>query len=307
MKLPFDSCRFLSHVWHTCSLVCFSAVAFGSDYTFIDKDRPVHFEAEYRTVGRAKFSNHKFKHSHVNYADGFASVYYTRFLNPTNTLTGQVGYSYMKFDWDENPRFRQDNFNFATASLAWVASGFGKWRLISDLGFSVNAQNFDFGKTAVYYGLIWGRYHYSNTLGLHLGAFGYTGVENQFALPILGIDYRFRERWVLTAIFPLDLSLTYAITEHWSASVAYATFGGPYGYPIRARHGIGPFKDPIFELFSQGAELDFEYRYKHIFFGLGGGWNFGGWIDIRNSHNHHGKQYDFNSAPYAQAYFSYRV
>jgi hypothetical protein len=44
-----------------------------------------------------------------------------------------------------------------------------------------------------------------------------------------------------------------------------------------------------------------KYKFEHLIrISVGGGWDFGGWIYIKDGHNHHGKYYHYESAPYAQ-------
>lgn len=270
------------------------------DYYFVDPDRPIHFAGRYRQIGKADFETHR--RGDVNYADGYASVFYTHFLDLDNSLSWGVGYDYLKFDWIKNPRFSQKHFNYATASLGYVSTTLEKWRWIVNAGLTVDANHFNFGQTAVYHGMLWGRYHFSECCGVHVGAMGWYGVKNGYALPIFGFDWKFWSNWTASAIFPINFSLNYAFDDNWSAEVAYSGFGGPYRYPRRADDGKGGFHDPIFEIYSRGVDLNLLYKYDHLLrVALGGGWNGGGWIFIKDHNNDHGKYFHYNSAFYAQA------
>jgi hypothetical protein len=273
-----------------------------TDYGFIDHKHPVHLDGEYRQVAPAKFRTHSVHGSHEKYADARARLFYSHDITPDNTLSWGACYSYLKFDWPDNPRFRGDDYNFAGASLAWVTTSLADWRWILGTAFTVDASSFDFGKTGVYYGLMWGRCHHSDQLGLHLGWFGFAGVRNGYLLPIVGADWKWNKHWKLNAIFPVDLSLHYNFTDQWSLVLAGKTFGRPYRFPIRAHDGIGRFKNGIFQVYSSGAELDLNYTLGNkVTAEIGGGWNFGGWIFVENSQGHHGKYFKYNGAPYAQA------
>ncbi len=269
------------------------------EYYFVDCDHPIHIAGRYRQIGKAEFEKHK--HGDLKYADGYAAAFYTHFLDEDNSLTFGAGYDYLKMDWDKNPRFREDVFNYATGSIGLVSMTLERWRWIVNGGFSVDANHFDFGKSGVYHAMLWGRYHYGESCGVHVGALGFYGIKNGYALPILGFDWKFGAHWRLATIFPVNLSLAYLFNDYWSMEAAYSGFG-IYRYPRRAHDGRHGFHDPIFSIYSSGLDLNLKYDYDHLFrFAIGGGWNFGGWVLIKNSDNRNGKYYNYNSAPYVQA------
>ncbi len=272
-----------------------------TNYGFIDNKHPVHFDGEYRTVANANFKEHKFRHQHVHYADAHAFAYYTHSLTPDNTLTWELGYSFLEFDWKQNPRFKHDDYHFANASVGWVSTSLENWRWIFSGSVSVDAHSLNFGQTGVYYGLMWGRYQLNPTVGMHIGAAGYVGVQNGYLLPIIGIDWKASKHWQVNGIFPILVSIEYLFNNHFSTSLEWATFGRPYRFPIRARDGVDRFKNGIFEVYSKGIELDLNYKIGNAFYAsIGGGWNFGGWILIKDRHSNHGRYYKYNDAPYAQ-------
>lgn len=270
-----------------------------SDYYFADPDRHWHVEGAYRWINKADFEKHRLHH--INYSDADAAIYYTQAFNDENSLSYGLGYDFLRLDWKENPRFSQTNFNYLVGSLGYVSTILDKWRWIINTGFSVDADRFDFGPSAVYHAMLWGRYHFSNYCGVHVGVLGWYGVKNGRGFPVFGFDWKFNDKWSANAIFPIDYSLTYALSDEWSLETAYASFGGPYKYPRRAHHGSPGEKDPIFMVYSNGVDLTLKYKFEHLLrASLGVGWNFGGWVFIKNHENEHGKYYHFNSAPYAQ-------
>ena len=272
-----------------------------TDYRFVDKKHPVHFDGEFRDIGKAEFRTHPIQGTHATYQDAHAFLYYSHYLTPDNSLSWKVGYSYLEFDWKQNPRFTEDAYNFANASLGWVSTSLEDWRWILATGASVDATTFDFGESGVYYGLMWGRYSFSPNIGMHIGWAGYVGVENGYVVPIIGIDWQQGKRWHFNGIFPLNLSIEYQCNKYWSTSLEVATFGRPYRFPMRVHGGIGRFHNGIFEVYSKGLELDVKFNTGSCFWAsFGGGWNFGGWILIKDHENHHGKYYKFDGAPYVQ-------
>lgn len=274
-----------------------------TDYCFVDKKHPVHFDGEFRGVGKAKFykgPNH-IDGSHQNYQDAHAFLYYSHYLTPDNSLSWKVGYSFLDFNWKENPRFTENDYHFASASVGWVSTSVTDWRWIVSGGASVDATTWDMGQSGVYYGLMWGRYHMSDTIGMHIGWAGYVGVKNGYLFPILGIDWRTGPHWKFNAVFPLNISIEYLFNTNWSSELALAAFGRPYRFPMRVHGGIGKYENGIFEVYSKGLELDLKYKTGNwVQLSVGGGWNFGGWVVIKDHNDHSGAYYKYNGAPYAQ-------
>lgn len=276
---------------------------FATDYLFVDEKDRWHIDANVRGVGKAKMRSHPVRGTHATYVEGGASVFYSQFLDPNNSLTWRLGYSAFKFDWPENPRFRREEYNYAVGSVAVVSNSIERWRWVLSLGTSVDTKDFNFGQTAVYYGLFWGRYHWRNDVGLHIGFVGNTGMNNNYVFPILGFDWQINQKWKINAIFPLNMSIEYFFNQHWSTSAELTCIGGPtYRTPRRAHEGIGEFHKAIFEIYSKGVDLNLRYKSgKYFTASIGGGWDFGGWILIRDQYNHNGKYYKFDGAPYVQA------
>ena len=216
-------------------------------------------------------------------------------------MSWKVGYSFLDFNWLKNPRFREHDYHFVNASLGWVSTSVKDWRWILSTGVSVDAQTFDFGHSGVYYGMMWGRYSFSPTIGMHIGWAGYVGVENGYMLPIVGIDWQVGQHWRFNGIFPINLSIEYLFNKNWSTALEVASFGRPYRFPMRIHGGNEHFRNGIFEVYSKGLELDLKFHTGNAFrASVGGGWNFGGWILIKNHDNSHAKYYKYDGAPYAQ-------
>lgn len=272
-----------------------------TDYCFVNKKNPVHFDGEYRDVGKAKFRTHPVRGSHAAYEDAHAFLYYSHYLTPNNALSWKVGYSFLDFNWLQNPRFHESDYHFANASIAWISTSMSNWHWILSTAASIDAQTFDFGQSGVYYGLMWGRYCYCKTVGMHIGWAGYAGVENGYLLPIVGVDWQAGSKWRINAIFPINCSIEYHFNPYWKTTLELATFGRPYRFPMRIHGGAGQYRNGIFEIYSIGSELDIKFHTGSAFWAsAGAGWNYGGWILIKNHDNEHGKYYKFDGAPYVQ-------
>lgn len=292
---------------------------FASDYTFVDMNSPWHFgyeldpnpkarhwhlDTSFSTVGEAKVRTTEAKGTHIKNTNAMASIYYSHFINEKHALAFQLGYNFMRFDWPGNPRFSQKDFHYGIASLAWVSHGIEDWRWVVMGGVTASLQ-VEFSKSAVGYGLLWGRYVWEIPFGIHIGFFGYAGAQNGLLLPILGFDWDINSKWKIYAIAPLELSLDYNFNKRWSASASYTTFGGPYRFPWRYKGGKEGFEDGIFKFFSRGVDLSLNYVYETILEArVAGGYNFGGWAEIKNKHDRRTRYYKYDGAPYVIGEFS---
>jgi len=283
----------------------FSFPLFSKGYITPHPDHPFFVTADFRAIGQAPFRSSRFRHSHATYADSSDGLYYTLFINPRNSLSFELSYSYLKFDWDQNPRFREGIYNYGDVSLSWISTAWEKWLWIITNGVTVDAKEVNFKESGVFYTSWWGRYSFTKDFAGHLGVLGYAGIRNHYILPILGFDWQMARAWRLHAIFPYDLSLRMYVHPEWFFSLRYASFGY-YRYPRRASGGIGKFDRAIFDLYSKGVELGINYATaSHFEAGIGGGWNLGGWIHIKDRHNHHPKYFRYKGAPYGHAYLSF--
>lgn len=282
---------------------------FGSDYSFINEDAFVnqnqiwHFESDYTQVANAKFHHSDVANSKLRYSEGNASIYFSHFLNQENALAWQLGVNYVNLGWDENPRFTGNAYTYGVTSLTWISHSIQKWRWAMNGGVAVDTKTFNFGKSAIYYTMLWGRYEQNKDVGLHLGFFAYYGALNGYVLPILGADWTISKQWDIRFVFPLDASLNYHFTKNFTTSILATSMGGPYRWPRRAHGGIGEFDEAIFKIYSSAVEWDIKFAEKNFFsIGAGAGWDFGGWIQSSDSHNHHKKYYHFDGAGYARVF-----
>jgi hypothetical protein len=294
----------------------FSAVLLGSslyasDYTFLNEDLFVrekcvfHFEADFGQVGSAKVTSGLHGHgTSLNYGEGNSSLYFSHFLNQENSLTWQAGANFVNLGWKNNPNHFKNEYTYGISSLTWISHSLERWRWVLNGGVAVDATTFNFGRSGVYYTMLWGRYAQTEHLGVHLGFFGYYGTHNGYMLPILGVDWQIAKRWEFKGVFPIDLSLTFDITRQLKASILATSLGGPYRFPRRIHGGNDTeFGDGIFKIYSTVLEADLKFIQKNFFqIGAGGGWNFGGWLQLTGSHNHHKTYYQFDGAAYARVF-----
>jgi hypothetical protein len=297
------------HFLSSCFLL--GSSLWASDYTFLNPDLFVleknvfHLETDFGQVGSAKVTSGKAFGSKTNYGEGNASLYFSHFLNTENSLTWQVGANYLNLGWKDNPAFHKNQYTYGIGSLTWISHSIEKWRWVLNGGVAVDATTFSFGNSAVYYTMLWGRYAQLENLGVHLGLFAYYGAKDGYVLPILGIDWKMSSHWELQAVFPIDISLSYFFNPHLVTSLIATSLGGPYRFPRKIHEGIGPYDNGTFKVYSTVLEWDLSFILKNrLEVGAGGGWNFGGWIQVSDNHHGHKKYYNFNGAPYGRVFLT---
>ena len=263
-------------------------------------EQDVQFGGMARLIGPQKIKEGSTEGTKLHYSDEVAFATYSHHLGEENILSLQLGYQHLRIHWDENPRFKGPDYNYADVSVGFLSDALEDWRWFLNGGVLVSTDDFNFGRTGVWYGLMWGRLNYNKYLGFHVGFWGQVGVKNSYMLPVIGFDLKFAEKWKMTAIFPFDFSLTYILTPAADLGIRVATYGGFYKMPYRAKGGVGEFDDGIFSIYSKSLNLYYAVRLKEkLYWDISGGYNFGGWILSKDADNHHGKYYKFKSAPCA--------
>ncbi len=200
-----------------------------SDYHFIDQDRPWHAEGRSRYVAPEKFESHR--RGHINYCDADGAVYYTQFLDEENSLTYELGYDYLHLKWKNNPRFKQNCFNYIAGSIGYVST------TLTDGGGLPIWDFLSMEPAWILLNLLWGMRCCGEDTILQTAAEStsacWDGMELKTAmdgrsLVLIGVSMT---AWSANAIFPLDYSLNYAFDENWSLKQLIRVWEGLTGIP----------------------------------------------------------------------------
>lgn len=270
----------------------------ATDYCFVHKKDRIFVDGYFAANSHADIDKHGFKGADLQYSEGAGAVFINAYPAENHYLSFELGYGYMKLDFERNPSFKQKHFHDAIFSLGYITTAIENWRWVFNLGFHANLDHFNMGNNAFYTGMIWGRLAYSRPLGIHIGVVGQSGVKSTYLFPILGFDWCFHQKWKINAVFPLDFSLRYYFAKNWSSALSYRSFGGWY----RSYHRVGHHEtnpNSMFSVHANGLDLGIYFDSRHFSIGLFGGCNFGGWILIRNRHGAKPIYYHFDYAGYA--------
>lgn len=271
------------------------------DYRTVDEKHPTQFEGYYRQAKAAKIKNKGYQDTKLKYSDYDAGVNYTYTLNPEHFLTLGLGTYHNTINWQNNPAFLGENYDYVVGSLGLTSLGIENWRWSAASVLSFQTQNFGIFSSGWISLMFWGQYTINDKMSFHAGFWGYTGVKNIYFLPILGFDFK-NKHFELAAIFPFDIAARYLINKNFHMEIAGKWFGGPYRFPQRMNHGINGYENGIFEIFAPTTEFGIYYHPSaHIYIGASGGYTWGGWISVRNKHNQANHYYDLEAVPYGMA------
>jgi hypothetical protein len=257
---------------------------------------PYRIEVSGDWVGDSKFTKDSVDGDHIRYGYLEAEFQVTAYRQDCfeQGLLLALSYEQSRIDWECNPFFDRRNFNTASLSLLFFTHRFTDWSWVGQLRYNIDADNWDFVDYATYDWLLWGRYAFRPLLGLHAGLYAQTGIHLPQLLPVIGFDYIFRERWKLAAIFPLNLSLQYAIDGFWTLRIA--------GRWWNDRHRVGKHEHlhkAIWRYTNYGVELgalyDIAWGWQAEFHS---GCAFGGRVKVANRRGHNTHTLRFKPAPY---------
>ncbi len=206
-----------------------------------------------------------------------------------------LAYEYSRLDWDDNFFFERKNYNTAAISATYFTHRLTHWRWIASADINLDADKWDFNDYTTYDMLLWGRYQYCCNWGFHFGIYAETGMKLDLVLPVLGFDWQICDGLLLSAVFPVNMSLLYTIDENWSVAIAGRVFSD------RHRAGKeGLYEKALWRYSNGGIEGDINYNIcDWLTANVHAGYAFGGKLRISSRHNHHVHHERFKGAPYA--------
>ncbi len=152
------------------------------------------------------------------------------------------------------------------------------------------------GDYACYDLILWGRYEYCEHIGVHVGFFAQAGMKMDRVYPIVGFDWKLSNRWKLNLVYPVNISLEYLLSKHWTIALAERNFN--VRYRVRHRESHPKF---LVRYENKGAELAIKYEDNLTTANVHAGYTFGGLFKVANYNNHHPHHYRLDSAGYIGA------
>lgn len=261
------------------------------------KRSPFSLDTHVDVMGSAKISKGTYKKDKVDYAEaeieGGMVVYYC----PTYTEGVRIagGYFPVYLKWHDNPWFEQDHFNTISFSLSSFTQRIEDWFWRAQLTANFNADDWS-GKYTSYDILLWGRYEFCRDIGVHFGFIAETGLRMDRIYPIIGFDWQISRKLKLSLVFPVNVSLIYSLTPHWS-------FGGACRFiqsRFRVNHNQHSLK-PLVRYTNIGTELVVRYDNDTISGNVHVGSTWGGTYRVANHSNNHARHYYLKPSCYVGA------
>lgn len=251
-------------------------------------------------IGNSKF-NHD-KHQHLKYSEAEADIYFTQKVTHCEGFSAFLGYDVTTMRWKENPFFDQERFRSYDIGLLGYTNRFKDWLWQLGVSTQTTSGNGSWGKNTLYTGMLWGRYTYCSTVGLHLGFIGFAGLRKEEVYPIIGFDYSPSKQWQFNAVFPVNMTAVCNLSTSWSLSLELR--------PFRSRHRAGAnqvLPQAIFEYHDFGADLALVYHAHGLFASLFAGGAFGGTLRVKNHLGNTIFTEKFGGAPYVglAAYYKF--
>lgn len=245
-------------------------------------------------LGNSKISNGPFTNQNIGYREGDIIFAHNWCKDEHNGIYAGVGVADYYLNWQENPYFHRKNLPTVNFVLGGFTTYFRSWFWQGGLSINVDEKNADLSEYTMYTLLAWGRYAYCKNLGLHIGALAWTGIEQTWVLPVLGLDYKLSKKWSINAIFPINLSLVYNMTENWALQL-----NGKLIYNRHRASSFEPLPKAIWQYRNVGCELALEYKYDKFFAAnIHGGVMFAGRLQISDQQDDHRHTYRMDPAGY---------
>ncbi|MDP1880253.1 MAG: DUF6268 family outer membrane beta-barrel protein [Parachlamydiaceae bacterium] len=261
----------------------------------IAKRSPFSFQTHYDHTGKAKIKNTFEKGNHIVFAEAnveAGGVFYYNECYSEGLRLG-LGFEATHIGFESNPYFNQDNFETLSVNLSGFTKRVKNWFWRSQLSANIDTCEWSTNYTS-YDILLWGRYTFSNPIGVHIGLWAQTGLNMNYVYPIIGFDWEISKRWKLNLVFPMNMSLQYTINKQWVLALAGRAFDSRY----RVHKKISSFKDLV-HYQNAGAEFMVMYDSNGMTANVHVGMTLGGRYRIANKNNHHATNYRLDPVGYA--------
>src|SRR5207253_1827552 len=123
-----------------------------------------------------------------------------------------------------------------------------------------------------------------------------TGLRMDRVYPVLGVDWQISQKWKLSLVYPMNISLMYSYNPRWSIGPAARFFDSRF----RVRHKDHSLK-PLVRYTNVGSEFIVRYDTDLMSANIHAGYTLGGTFRVADRRNRHAKHYYLDPSPYAGA------
>lgn len=255
---------------------------------------PFTVSGSYFDVKKTHFRTPGFTDKDLKYRQWEAAYAYTHPITPCSGLIFGAGWIGTEVAMEDNPSFDQTIFNYVNLSLAGYTKAFPDWIWTLSFATYLDTEVFSLIDYTLYQGVLWGKYDLCKWLELDFGVIVEVGLKRDKVWPIVGFIYLPSDNWKISTVYPINISVEYAVNPCLTAGVEIRFF--------RNRHRVKqtePLSQAIFEYRTAGAEFDLTYSPIKDFFVTGfAGSTFNGNLKIGNRNDHHATHFKFNGSFY---------
>jgi hypothetical protein len=258
------------------------------------KEVPWSLIGDYVAVGKASFKR-PHSHHHFRFSQGKVLGTYTESQNNVSGLSGGVGYMNSTFTTTKHFPFHKKHFHNLLLNIGGFTRHIEQWNWSSSLELQTNTEHLSIARYTLFTGLLTGQYEWHKKRNLYAGVAFTTGMRYTRVLPVVGFDYRPNAKLTFNAVFPINISAVYALTDHVTVDLGLRLF--------LSRQRFGKERDAPKRGFvtytNTGLEGGINYKYDdRITFNMFAGEAFGGILRISNRNDHHSHRYKQKPAPY---------
>ena len=274
---------------------CISLNGFCADKVE-EKSLDLDVQASFLYIGDAKFKDGLYKDKDLSYRTGRLMIGYTYELDQERSIISGLGYQTDRFSWEENPAFSDTTYSNIIFQAGMSTKEISNWYWKGILSVKLDSDLMNLQRAAIYNAALHGIYDYAENIDVHIGLLGTTGIRKDSILPILGLRY-LKNDWTFSAVFPIDASVKYQISEKLAGALAYQ--------PFYHRHRLGAeatVSRGIMEYRASGVKAEATYDYSEkVHLSASAGYNFGGDIKVRDENGDNPRHYKFESTPFVGA------
>lgn len=267
-----------------------------------DDRGPFKIEFTFDAVGKAKVKD--LDHGRrLQFATAEVELSAIFYHNASISEGASIGISYdrSRFDWQHNPFFEQKDFDQASLMLSFSSERLCDWLWKGQLSANFdNLEHWNYNEYMNYDMLLWGRYNFRN-VGINLGFLAFTGMKIDRVYPIIGVDWKWGQKWAINLVFPMNISVVYNINKKWAVLLAGRLFFERH----RLKHNEILNKG-LFVYSTAGAEFGINFTPNAKFLAnLHLGYDTGGRFKKANMHYHNKRNFTIEGAPYAGCELDY--
>lgn len=257
------------------------------------KEDPWSLIGDYVSIGKSSFRK-PHSHHHLAFSQGKVLATYTESTNNISGYSFGAGYQNTHFSTKKHFSFHDKHFHNLLLDMGAFTRHIDRWNWSSNLELQVNTEHFSLSRYTLFTGLLTGQYQWHKKRNLYAGITFTTGMRYTKVLPVIGFDYRPTKKLTFNAVFPINISAVYTLTDDWTVDIGLRFFLS------RQRFGrIDHPKRGFITYRNTGIEGGINYKCNdRITVNLFAGEAFGGRLRVSNHHDHNRHHYRQKPAPY---------